>query len=92
MKYAIVITKQYKKAFKRIKNNKALVNELESVIDLLALDKKIPREYKDHQLVGNLKAFRELHVRSDILLLYKKEKDLIVLLLANLGSHSDLFR
>jgi len=38
-----------------------------------------------------LKEFYELHLRVDVLLVYKKHEDVLILLLAGLGSHSDLF-
>lgn len=91
MRYVIVPSKQYRKAFKKIKNDKKLIKDLDEVIELLASDTEIPKEYKDHRLVGNLKDFRELHIRPDLLLVYQKEEDLLILLLVNLGSHSDLF-
>jgi len=91
VRYAIVTTRQFRKAFKKIKNNAELVDDLEKVVDLLTEDKPLPRKYKDHKLTGVLKEFRELHVRSDLLLVYRKHKDRLVLFLANLGSHDDLF-
>ena len=52
------------------------------------LDKK----YKDHQLKGNLKEFRECHVKPDLLLIYKKENSILVFTCIAVGSHSDLFK
>ena len=91
MQYRIVATKQYKKAFKKIKNDIKVVSEIEAILELLTTDAPLPKSYKDHQLVGNLKDSRELHIRPDLLLIYQKHEDILVLLLANLGSHSDLF-
>lgn len=91
MLYTIVTTKQYRRAFKRIKHDKKSVRELANVMELLIADIELPKVYKDHPLVGNLKEFRELHIRPNVLLVYQKHKNILVLLLANLGSHSDLF-
>jgi len=91
MKYTIVVTKQYKKAFKKIKHNRKLVKELELVVDILATDDILDKKYRDHYLSGILKDFRELHVRPNLLLVYRKYEDKLVLILANLGSHNELF-
>jgi len=48
--------------------------------------------YKDHQLKGNLKEFRECHVKPNLLLIYKKENNILVFTCIAVGSHSDLFK
>ncbi|WP_455135187.1 type II toxin-antitoxin system RelE/ParE family toxin [Schaalia cardiffensis] len=47
------------------------------------------RQHRDHQLVGNLSAYRELHIQADWFLLYSFNKD-GVLVLARTGSHDEL--
>lgn len=49
------------------------------------------REYRDHQLTGNWSGYRELHVESDWLLIYKVEKGELQLVLTRTGSHDELF-
>lgn len=51
----------------------------------------LPAQYRDHQLTGSLKDYRECHVRSDILLVYQIHQNELVLLLVDIDSHSDLF-
>ena len=48
-------------------------------------------EYNDHQLTGNLKDYRECHIQPDWLLMYRIEKNILVLTLQRTGTHSDLF-
>jgi mRNA interferase YafQ len=92
MKYLIYETKQYKKSFKKIKKqDKKFKQELSIVINILASNKKLAQKYRDHPLTGELKIFRELHVRPDLLLMYRKEEDSLILYLVNLRSHSELF-
>lgn len=92
MRYIITETNQYKKALKKYKKSGDFdVKKLNKVINLLVENSKIPPKYKDHKLSGDMNSFRELHVQPDLLLVYKKEKKLLVLLLVNLGSHSNLF-
>ena len=79
--------KDYKLAIKRNLNIKLL----DDIIRMLAAGKKLPEEYNDHQLTGNLKAYRECHIQPDWLLIYRVERDILVLSLQRTGSHSDLF-
>ncbi|MCH9740981.1 MAG: type II toxin-antitoxin system YafQ family toxin [Epsilonproteobacteria bacterium] len=51
---------------------------------------ELETKYKDHQLKGNLKEFRECHVKPDLLLMYRINDD--VLELVDIGSHSELFK
>lgn len=50
-----------------------------------------PRLLCDHELKGNWKNHRELHIEGDWLLIYQKIEDLLILELTRIGSHSDLF-
>ncbi len=47
-------------------------------------------KYKDHQLKGALKDYRECHIKPDLLLMYAIVDD--ILELVNIGSHSELFK
>ncbi len=68
------------------------VRKLEKVVNLLAKDEVLPIQYKDHELKGEFKGIRECHVQNDILLLYTKQDNILVLLLVDIGTHSSLFR
>lgn len=59
------------------------------ILYLLLNDKPLPQQYKDHELIGNWKGFRECHIKPDLLLIYRKNDDLLQLV--RLGSHSELF-
>lgn len=77
-------------AFKRdFKKYGDLDVNLIEVLYLLLNDEVLPPKYKDHELIGNYKGFRECHIKPDLLLIYKKTDD--YLQLARLGSHSELF-
>ena len=68
------------------------IKKLEEVIKLLAKDDVLPMQYRDHELKGEFKGIRECHVQNDILLLYTKQDDVLVLLLVDIGTHSSIFR
>lgn len=90
--YELSTTKQFRKSLKRFKNNKDVLAELNDIIEILLQNADIPDSYKDHELVGNMKGLRELHIRPDVLLVYEKQDSIVTLLLVNMGSHSELFK
>ena len=70
------------------------IDLLDDVIRLIAKGDQQQRlidEYNDHELSGDWKGHRELHVQSDWLLIYFLEDDVLVLTLSRTGTHSDLF-
>ena len=91
-KYAVKHSKAFKKELKKLKNDSQALAELEFVIDKLANDEILAPKYKDHQLTGDLKAYRECHIRPNLLLIYEKQEDILLLTCINLGSHSRLFK
>ena len=54
--------------------------------------KKQFKKYNDHKLKGNYKDYRECHIKPDLLLIYKKKEEVLILTCIDLGSHSELFR
>jgi len=89
--YKIVVSKQFEKDFKLAKKRGLDLTRLETVVNLLASGKVLPKRYRDHALGGNYRDFRECHIRPDWLLIYRIEKDELMLFLFRTGSHSDLF-
>lgn len=58
----------------------------------LAQDKQLlSTRYRDHQLTGNWKGYREIHIEGDWLVIYRVEKQELQLVLTRTGSHDDLF-
>ena len=83
--YSAQFRRDYSKAELRGKD----ISKLENVITMLMLEEPLPPSYKDHQLKGKWKDYRELHIESDWLLTYKIIGNTIIF--ARTGSHSDLF-
>lgn len=91
--YKVILSRRYKTAFKRFSRHKNFDQQLlEEVVDTLARGERLGISHRDHQLTGELKDYRECHVKSDILLVYQKHEDVLILLLVSLGTHDDLFR
>ncbi len=61
------------------------------VADCLLSGVDMPAKYRDHQLKGNLKQFRECHVRNDLLLVYAINEEVQGIELYRLATHSEYF-
>ncbi len=80
-------TKQFKRDAKKqylVLLTPAWIEVLYCLCDGLPL----PNKYRDHQLTGNLKDFRDCHIKPDLVLLYRATEDTVELV--RLGSHSEL--
>ena len=90
--YKIILSKQYKRAIKKIvKSGKYKISEIEKIVYIIAAGEKLDIKYRDHALKGQLSHYRECHIYSDLLLVYSLNNDELILLLVNIGSHSKLF-
>jgi len=88
--YSIFRTTSFKKQYKKLSFiDKEL---LKKVILLLAKDKILDEKYKDHKLTGNFNHLRECHIKPDLLLVYKKDNDILELALVQVGNHNSLFK
>lgn len=79
-----------KKTLKKLsKNDLNLVGE---ILDRLASGKKLEPKHKDHPLVGNFKGCRECHIKPDLLLVYKKVDEILVINALQISNHSKIFK
>jgi len=89
IRYQLFKTNTFKRSYKK----KRLSDEEElAYIDVaynLLCANKLVEKYKDHQLVGQMKDYRECHIKPDLLLVYMIEDE--TLKLVDIGSHSELF-
>lgn len=67
------------------------ISMLTAVLNILASGKTLPPKNRDHKHTGNLSDFRECHIESDWLLIYRIEDDKLILTATETGTHADLF-
>jgi mRNA interferase YafQ len=85
----IVRGSQFKRDVKlAVKRGKDMA-KLRELLLLLIEGNPLPPRYKDHPLSGDWKHYRDSHIESDWLLIYKIDGD--DLYLVRTGTHSDLF-
>ena len=80
---------QFKKDRKKWSRSGIDLSELDHVIQLLQSGLPIPSKHRDHQLDGELKGKRDLHVKGDQILIYARFPEKVVL--HRFGTHSELF-
>ena len=90
MRYTLKYTNAFKKSYRLMQKRGLNVGLLDEVVNKLLNGEKLEEKYKDHELMGNFKGFRECHIKPDWLLIYLIENDILTLTLVNTGSHSDL--
>lgn len=88
----IKTTAKFRKDLKQAKKKGLNMSLLQKVVDDLAAGKKLDERHHDHALVGEWVSFRECHIQPDWLLIYKISGDALILTLARIGTHSDLFK
>ena len=78
---------------KRLKKKHYDINKIREPLQALAENDVdlLKTKYSDHELTGDWKGFRELHVESDLLLVYYVDNDVVSLVLVRLNSHDVLF-
>ena len=91
MIYEVIWTSRFKKGYKRCQKCGLQLEELKSVVEKLRTDQVLEEKYHDHELSGIFEGTRELHIRPDWLLCYRKNNGILTLTLVDTGSHSDLF-
>ena len=92
MMYTLKFTTAYKKSYKLMKKRGLDLSLLDEVVDVLHRGLTLDEKYRDHELTGSFKGFRECHINPDWLLIYLIENDVLTLTLVDTGTHSDIFK
>ncbi|MDQ0202869.1 type II toxin-antitoxin system YafQ family toxin [Pectinatus haikarae] len=89
--YKIVSSSRFKKDLKIAIKRGYNMELMESIVNQLSNNKKLPPKNKDHVLIGDYGGCRECHITPDWILIYEVENDELILYLTRTGTHSDLF-
>ena len=92
IKYELDFTSKFKKDVKLLKKQGKNIEKLYEIINILACGEGLDAKYRDHNLIGNYKGYRECHIESDWLLIYKIMENILILTLSRTGTHSELFK
>lgn len=84
-------SRHYAKDFKRIiQTQKFSHAEYLTALSLLINEQPLPKKYCNHPLLADYKGFFDCHITNDCVLIYKILDN--ELLLARIGTHSELFK
>lgn len=89
--YRLKYPSQFKKSLKKYYKRGLDINKLVSALGILQRDGILPAIYRPHALIGNFRGCMECHIAPDWLLVWKQDDEELVLLLVDIGSHSDVF-
>ena len=90
--YTIRYTGEFKRQMKLCQRRGYNMELLREAIKILSTTGSLPSSYNPHLLSGDRKGQWECHIQPDWLLLYLKDKDVLVLTLVNTETHSDIFK
>lgn len=80
----------YIKDFKLVKKQGWNLEKIKSVVLQLQTCEILDEKLNDHSLKGDFKGFRECHIFGDLVVIYKRDKE--ILTLYRIGRHQDLFK
>jgi mRNA interferase YafQ len=70
--YAVHFQPSFIRDLKKYKRSGGDIERVHKIIDMLRTGDVLPASLRDHQLMGKIKQYRELHVEHDQLLVYEK--------------------
>ncbi len=82
--------KNFVKDLKKVKFSDSQFEKFIEYLNLLKNNQKLPKEALDHTLKGELKSYREFHLGGDLIVVYKKTDNEIILIA--IGTHNDIFK
>ena len=90
--YEFDYTARFLRDIQRLKRKHVDMSRLDDVLDTLGQHDTsvLKTRFRDHQLKGWLSEYRELHINSDWLLVYRVDGDRLTITLVRTGSHDDL--
>jgi len=90
MMQGLVWSRRLKKDYARSVSQGKDMRKLNTLLYLLVNEKPLPTHYKDHSLKGEWAHYRDAHIEFDWILIYRIDRENQSLLLAALGSHSEI--
>jgi len=87
--FELQVTNQFKKSISLSYSRNFDLNLLLEIISLLVQNKPLPQKNHAHQLKGQYVGVWECHIKPDWLLLWKEDRERLILLLLNTSTHSD---
>ena len=88
MKYEVILSNSCKKSVKKL--NDSDKNAFFTLVEKPPTDEPLEPKYRDHSLKGKYLGYKDCHIKPDLVLIYRKDKEKLMLYCLNVGSHSEL--
>lgn len=62
------------------------------VLERLCNNETLEPKYKDHALSGDLAGARDCHIKPDLVLIYRQDKEVLEPIALRIGKHSKVFK
>lgn len=89
-RFKLLRTKTFIKEYKNLLPK--LQDEVDNALIKLENGETLEPKYRDHALSGNLKGARDCHIRPDLVLIYEKDNDKLIIVALRIGAHSKVFK
>jgi len=90
--YEIIRSSRAKKDLRRHEKSGAFpLAKFKLAMVHLRAGEPLPLSFRDHQLKGSLLLYREFHLAQDILVQYKRDDKLRIIIIMKVGTHAELF-
>ena len=90
MNLEIKYTNTYKKDMRLVIKQAWNLESVHKVVEQLQTCEILDERLNDHALKGDFKGFRDCHIFGDLVIVYKRDKE--ILTLYRIGRHQDLFK
>ena len=90
MKYSPYYTKKIRKQLRTLEKRGYNMSLFKEVVEMLLEGIPLPPKNNDHPLQGDKRGYRDCHILGDWVLIYKKDKQELILVLIETGTHSDI--
>ena len=87
----VVTSNRFIKDLKTLRKRGMDLSLLDQIVEKIANDVALDSNNRDHQLVGDYVNFRECHIKSDWIMIYRINFEQSMVILLRTGTHSDLF-
>jgi mRNA interferase YafQ len=84
-------SKRFKHDLKKVISQKKDISKLTAVVNAIRNSEPLSQKYKDHQLSGKLKIYRECHIEADWLFVYEVSVSENTMYAIATGDHQSAF-
>lgn len=88
--YTVEFQPSFVRDLKNYRRHGGTIDRVHAIIDILRKGEALPQTCRDHQLLGKLRQYRELHIEPDWLLVYEKDGKKLRILCVWLVTHKKL--